>query len=415
MAKRTTQPQQPNRKSVSRLERERRMRRYLYIGMGATFALVLLLLAWGLVDTLVLKPSRPIATVGEDVIRAQDYAKLLNYRRYDSQMYLQTLDQQRQMYSATEGQEWLVDYLDSQISEVQQSYSLLPSTVYEQMIRDLVIRQEAARRDISVTEDEVESALQEQFGYDPGAASPPQEPAESDTDEALAVLPSAEITGSETISPTGVLTPTEASATPTPYPTEVPMTAEEYEERQALFFETIEDEVGFSRSEFLRLIESSLLQDKVEQALKAEMATATEQVHARHILVATEEEARQTMARLEAGEAFDALAAELSTDSVSAAEGGDLGWFARGTMVAAFEEAAFSLEPGTISEPVASDYGYHIIEVLERELERPLEDDALVRFQDALLETWYSERTSAEDVVRAFSLNDVPDDPYAAG
>ena len=62
---------------------------------------------------------------------------------------------------------------------------------------------------------------------------------------------------------------------------------------------------------------------------------------------------------------------ELSQDTGSGANGGDLGWFGKGAMVAPFEEAAFSLEPGKISDPVQSDFGYHIIQVIARQ-NRPL-------------------------------------------
>lgn len=102
-----------------------------------------------------------------------------------------------------------------------------------------------------------------------------------------------------------------------------------------------------------------------------------EQVQARHILFRTksnateqEEEAVRARAlaaleRLKAGEDFAALAEELSEDPGSKSRGGDLGFFPRGQMVQAFEEAAFDQEPGTISDLVRSDFGFHIIRVEE--------------------------------------------------
>ncbi|MFO7696582.1 MAG: peptidylprolyl isomerase [Anaerolineae bacterium] len=412
MAKRIKQARQPNRRHISRMEQERRMRRWLYTGVGATFGLVFLLLAWGLVDNYVLKPARPVATVGGEQIRTDEYQKLVQYRRYDSQMYLQTLEQQRQQFAAVEGQEFLVDYIDQQIQQIQQTYSYLPTSVLDQMIQDLVIRQEAAKRGITVTAAEVQTLLEQQFGYDPNAQA---------AAEAVATLeagwtPTPEVAPTAVVTTTGEITVTEEiAATPTPYPTEVPMTAEEFASDSARFFEAIESEVGLTEADFRRLLESSLLQDKVEAALKAEMSTTAEQVHARHILVATEEEAQQVLDRLAAGEAFDALAKELSTDTGSGAEGGDLGWFGRGQMVEAFEAAAFSLEPGTISEPIATTYGYHIIEVLERDDNRALEGDALATYQNTQLQAWYTERTTSEDVVRKWSVDMVPADPYISG
>jgi peptidyl-prolyl cis-trans isomerase D len=102
-----------------------------------------------------------------------------------------------------------------------------------------------------------------------------------------------------------------------------------------------------------------------------------EQVRARHILfklaqqAGTEEEARvrgeaeAALQRIQAGEDFAALAGQLSQDPVSAQQGGDLGFFRRGEMVKPFEEVAFALKPGTVSEPVRTDFGYHVIKIEE--------------------------------------------------
>ena len=89
-----------------------------------------------------------------------------------------------------------------------------------------------------------------------------------------------------------------------------------------------------------------------------------QEVHARHILVETEAEAKDVAERLKKGEDFAALAKEKSKDP--GAEGGDLGFFTRGQMVKPFEEAAFALDVGQISEPVQSPFGWHVIKVEEK-------------------------------------------------
>jgi peptidyl-prolyl cis-trans isomerase C len=89
-----------------------------------------------------------------------------------------------------------------------------------------------------------------------------------------------------------------------------------------------------------------------------------QEVHARHILVATEAEAKEVAERLKKGEDFAALAKEKSKDP--GAEGGDLGFFTRGQMLKPFEDAAFALEVGQISEPVQTQFGWHIIKVEEK-------------------------------------------------
>ncbi|WP_296020617.1 peptidylprolyl isomerase [uncultured Agrobacterium sp.] len=96
-----------------------------------------------------------------------------------------------------------------------------------------------------------------------------------------------------------------------------------------------------------------------------------EEVKAAHILVATEEEAKDVIKQLDAGKDFAALAKEKSTDS-NKDDGGDLGWFGKGRMVPEFEEAAFKLEKGAYTkEPVKSEFGFHVIKVEDKRVTPP--------------------------------------------
>ena len=133
-----------------------------------------------------------------------------------------------------------------------------------------------------------------------------------------------------------------------------------------------------------------------------------EQVRARHILVETEEQAKELKERLAAGEDFAALAKEHSIDRGSAARGGDLGWFGRGVMVEPFEKAAFSLKPGEVSDPVQTDFGYHLILVEERREAREavLDEETRSAIEDQLraeklsqrIPEWLNELRSNADV-----------------
>lgn len=88
--------------------------------------------------------------------------------------------------------------------------------------------------------------------------------------------------------------------------------------------------------------------------------------HARHILVSSEDEARELMAEIEEGGDFAALAEEHSS-CPSSANGGDLGEFGQGDMVESFDEAVFDGDVGEILGPVKTSFGYHVIEVLSRD------------------------------------------------
>ncbi|HET9807331.1 MAG TPA: peptidylprolyl isomerase [Nitrososphaeraceae archaeon] len=80
-----------------------------------------------------------------------------------------------------------------------------------------------------------------------------------------------------------------------------------------------------------------------------------------HILLKKQSEALMVLDRLKNGESFSNLAKELSIDKASGKRGGDLGFFRKGMMVKPFEDVAFKLEKGQISEPVKTEFGYHII------------------------------------------------------
>jgi peptidyl-prolyl cis-trans isomerase C len=101
------------------------------------------------------------------------------------------------------------------------------------------------------------------------------------------------------------------------------------------------------------------------------------EVKAKHILVESEAEAKTALERVKKGEDFAKLAAELSKDPGSGKEGGDLGWFEKGRMVPEFSEAAFALEKGQVSEPVKSQFGFHIIKVEDKRDKKPPEFDAV--------------------------------------
>ena len=154
-------------------------------------------------------------------------------------------------------------------------------------------------------------------------------------------------------------------------------------------FTQYQQDYGLTDEYFARLVEDELI---IEHYTNQQApARQEEQVHARHILVATEEEGQALLDRLAAGEDWAALAAELSIDTGSKDNAGDLGWFGRGAMVEAFETAAFALEVGETSDLVQSDYGYHVIQVLEKGM-KDLDEATYVTKQQEAFQTWFDEQ-----------------------
>ncbi|SDP25546.1 peptidylprolyl isomerase [Halobacillus sp. SY10] len=139
-------------------------------------------------------------------------------------------------------------------------------------------------------------------------------------------------------------------------------------------FENILQQNGFADEEaFKETIRMSLLQEKAasegieisEEEMKNYYDRMKTEVQASHILVSDEETAKEVKEKIDNGEDFGELAAEYSSDG-SAQQGGKLGWFGPGEMVAEFEDKAYELEPGEVSEPVQSQFGYHVIKVTDK-------------------------------------------------
>jgi peptidyl-prolyl cis-trans isomerase C len=140
--------------------------------------------------------------------------------------------------------------------------------------------------------------------------------------------------------------------------------SDEYKRRLALY-----QAKALRDAYFAQTIVPAVTEEEIKKAYDTESAKVaqTERVRARHILVATEQEAKQIRARLDKGEKFEDLAKQYSLDG-SKEYGGDLGYFTAPEMVPEFSKAAFALKPGEISQPVKTDMGWHIIKLEDRKV-----------------------------------------------
>jgi peptidyl-prolyl cis-trans isomerase C len=155
-----------------------------------------------------------------------------------------------------------------------------------------------------------------------------------------------------------------------------------------------------------RIAQDAVTDEAVQAAYDATYANAepTKEYHAAHILVKTEDEAKEIKKELDDGADFATLAKEKSTGP-SGPNGGDLGWFGAGMMVKPFEDAVSGLEPGAVSDPVQTQFGWHVIKLYETRMQDapPLDDvrgDLVQQIQREAMEAALEKYTDEADVTR---------------
>lgn len=471
MAKgRGKEPSELTRKQIAIGRRQREQARRVKVFTGVVLVLALITITIGLVDQLVLKPNAAIAKVGDISIRTKDFWHRVQLERNRLENQLEQYRRLDAKFTSEGGQSLFagqISQLESMLAN-QESFSL---QVLEWMIDEEVIRKAAAQRGIAVSPEEVEQRLRSQVASNRGFLTAPDATATAEaraqaTATAASWTPTSTPTPdlTSTPTPTAPLTSTEqASPTPTPSPTPTVhiMTDEEYQQGLKDLESSLARIANMSLDDYRRLIEVQLLEERLREQVASEVPTTEEQIHARHILIAirtptptptplpvgsqeptptptvtsspagdsqtptptstptpeprTEEQAlalaQELVERLRAGEDFAKLAQEFSDDPGSKLNGGDLGWFGRGQMVSEFEQAAFSLKPGQISDPVKTVYGYHIIQVLERDPARPVEPFLLEQRRAEAYQKLLSEQRQAITIERYWSPDKVPPTP----
>ena len=214
--------------------------------------------------------------------------------------------------------------IDVNTSQGQAQLAQEKQLLLDGMIDDLLIAQEAAKQGVAVTDAEVDAALQEIINQLGSKAA--------------------------------------------------------FEQLLAKTGQTLADARTLQRTQML----NNKMRDRVVGAIQA-----VEQIHARHILVDSQAAAQALLGQIQGGADFAQIAQQSSRDTITKANGGDLGWFARGTLVSKeLEDAAFALQPGQLGGVVQSAFGYHLIQVLERDSARKLEGEQLLKVQQQAMENW---------------------------
>jgi len=393
----------PTREELSRHEREVRATRLLFAGMGAVFLLIVSILGLGWWREFVARPNDAVATVAGHNITLQDYARMLDLQRRGVEQQIQYLQFQLQLLGNDPANQSTIDLVRQQIQQLQFTEAFLPDQTLQAAIDRQLIRQEAARRNITVSPDEIDQEIKKQATAQlaqPTDASPT--PASTSDQQATGSATGATSTPATDSGPTA--TPA-AGSTPAAQSGETPAPTATTVDVRAWLDQYLRI-TGLSEAELRSIVEDQLLYQKLSDAMGAEVPTTAEQVHARHILVDTEDKAKQIEDQLKNGASFEDLAKAESTDTSTKDKGGDLGWFPRGKMVPEFEDAVFKLQPNEISDPVKTDYGFHIIQLLEKDPNRPLSPEDLAQKKADAIVQWLSDAEAGPDVKRLLTAGD---------
>jgi parvulin-like peptidyl-prolyl isomerase len=372
------QPAQQTRKQIALGRKEARQNRIILLSVGAVALLVVLILGIGLVNETIIKPTKAVAIVNGSKIPTNEYQPLVNHRRYG--MYF-NINQLRGGLSALdpadETSEFLRDFYEQQLQQFQMSLDLIADSVLEEMIEDELIREKADEAGLQVTDDEIEQTITASL-----------QPAQ---------------TSQETITDTEQL------------PTATPIPQDELDEK---YKKRLKD-MQLSDKEYRAIVKRGLYRTKVQELLASQVPTMGLVVRVQLIQTNTEDEALAAQERIEGGEDFALVAQEVSTDTLSAENGGNLGWVATGQLSSQYgqevEDLVFSLEVGAM-DLVQSNDNWYVIKVQDRDENGPLPDEVVIFQQNNALVDWLSERKASPDVVieRLLTEDQIPPDPFAA-
>lgn len=407
-------------KQAHRRRRDEEANRRVTIGLAIVGGLLLLIVLAGVIQELIIKPRQPVATVDGQRISLQDYQKQVKFAYYNSL---------QQGQPVTDPQQTGLQVLD-------------------QMIDLDLLREQAKQRGITVSDQEITDRAGQIFGYyrETPTPYPSATPNQTATAAATATPP--------TPTPTGTIEPT---ATPQPTPTV--MTEQAFNDEFKRYMDTLKTSTGMTEADWRKLVEADLLQQKLYDDVTKDVPTTGEQVKLRHILIAVrtpeptpaptatpgpDATATPTVApgstatptpaptlaprtdaealaiatdikkKLDAGGDFKQLAIEYSDDTGSKQAGGELGWYAKGEgLVQEFEDAAFSLPVGQISEPVKTQFGYHIIQVEEKDPNRELNAYTVSQAKSQAFQTWLTNLRNAAKIDRNWTADKLPPTPGA--
>ncbi|MGC9400580.1 MAG: SurA N-terminal domain-containing protein [Anaerolineae bacterium] len=370
--KRTSKKAKLTRRQHSLRRRDERIQRILTwsaIGVGT---LIVLILAYGAITELIIKPQRPVAKVGEEKITTKAYQSRVRYERlmlrYQILQYEEYLSQidtsDPQMQTFAQQIQQTKAQLENELSP--ELAPLFGKDVLDQMVEERLVRQKAAEEGLSVSDAAVTSQIEQMMGFDREAAL------------------------EATTSPTMTVTETQAV-----------MTEADYRETYANFKVNMLQEAGMSEAAFREMVKTDLLRTKVLEAVTQDVAQEAEQAQVTYFATPTEEEAMALRERILAGEEVEALVEEVNSSENEETLAQTLSWYPQEYLAQVLgedlAETAFTLPVGTISKPQpdASEELYYLIYVGGREV-RALSEALLQQEKQEAYQAWLQEQKEAQ-------------------
>lgn len=408
----------------SRAERESEIQRTVLIGTTIAIAIAAVVLGVAFVIDQLINPSRVVASIGDQSISVREFQEEVRIERViDNQQILN--DVNFYVEAGIFGDEVeAVNALyqnDPNIRELVDGFSANDQyglRVLNTLIENRIVRQEAEARGITVTDEQVDEQIRRLFRFTPVEETDPEATPEPEV--------TATITPTPFVSPTPTFTPeptTEVpmTATPTlqftPAPTITALPTLTPDEQLTAFNDDVESlytrmsrDAGVSRERVRQYFEILALREAIARDMFGERTTLV-WANTRHIIVDSEEKARDIYEALLNGESFASLAAANGTDG-TAQRGGELGWLNTELGIdPTFGEKARTLPIGEISEPFQTDFGWHVMQVREREDREATTDEV-----DSVLQTQFSKwleetRNNSNYETSDFWIDFVPSDP----
>ncbi len=384
-------PQRITKKHLARSERERIQSRWLLGVIIAIAVIAIGILGYGWIDSAYIQPKKTVVTVNEDTITQGEFQGRIRIHQRELLAQLNSYMQMEQLFASDPQTLASIQELQNQIRTQLAYPELVGQEVIYAMTRETLIRQEAEKMGIHVLPEEIERQIQQSFGFYPEGTPTPFPTPTPDATRVAAIAAASEATAEPSPTPT---------LPQTPIPTATPYVLEAYEVDYEQFLDSLSD-FGISEADFYVYIEAQLLEEKVREQFDPEIDRMAEHVLLQHILIFDEEIAQEALEQLESGDAWDDIVLEYSEDQSSRESSGDLGWNTLDDLVRILGQmglAAFSAQVDEVVGPIESQYGWHLLRIVDRQ-DREILEAAYQEAVDNAFEAWIDDLTTEAEII----------------